>query len=334
MAFWGREQDKLPNIFGQLNLLQQHPFLNGVELKDVGIYTFFRNYFEQKVSHLNSVLRKIETKTATIEDYYFINLKERTDIEERVNNLLYTQEEDVEPMIQLPGDFFYQQLLKHIEQHLPEFYTILTANEGNPARLNYVIEQYFKHHHKDEPQTLYNKKRSYHTYNQWLDKRTKKTMRNALEKEFLSVDDRTKDYQKIKEALKDKAAEATVKRGVVEKTKNIWWKGLKNINQNESRLRNIKAEDVLLYLAAMKIFKAELPELKLATEVKLKNLSAADESSLLEKQIPFELPYAFIDENETAQTIWITDTMKMKDYGKFRRFLKDRRLPNLMILKV
>jgi len=323
MAFWGREQDKLPAIFNQLNLSQQHPFLNNVSIDDAGVYTFFKSYFKEKEQYLNEVLEKIANNTAKTEDYYFINLKERSNLKERANNLIKEQ-----PM-QLPGDFFHRQMLKHIEQHLPAFYTVLGANEGKP-KLNYVIHQYFAHNHQDEAPTLYNQKRNYRTYDQWLDKRNRKTQRNSLEPEYLSVKERSQIYENIKAELKDKKEEVTFKRGLAEKTKSQWLRGTKNINKNESQLWNIKTEDIILYLAAMQIFKGELPSLQLSDDVKLKNLSIKDESSLLENVIDFELPYTFKDENGAEKTIDITDRMKMKDYGKFRRFLRDRRLPNLM----
>jgi hypothetical protein len=100
---------------------------------------------------------------------------------------------------------------------------------------------------------------------------------------------------------------------------------LRDFQKSEKYIRHLKAQDMVLFWATKDILTNTGGSDLLAENIhqmKLQDIIPNSPTSPLSAQVPFEVVIH-------GKTIF-QNALKIKNYGDFRRFLKDRRLPNLM----
>jgi hypothetical protein len=110
-----------------------------------------------------------------------------------------------------------------------------------------------------------------------------------------------------------------------EKKKIIAERNYHHLTENEKVLRHIKACDMVLFMMVKDLLKSLEEPLFKSTDLKklkLKEVMPDAEKGILSMPIDFKLKFneKFICQGD----------MKLKNYGDFRRFLKDNRLKNLV----
>lgn len=321
LALYNLSLNELHHLFVNAELINcdnPHPFiLNVFANKPRSIYEFYKTYLEEKIKYLNNITdykkctflypdrKKWEERT----DMYYKELCERY-----INN-----------PIELPRNLFEDEIKKLLMDKHGDVFQNLDMNACNIA---YLIVYYFKHVYNDQNQLFYfNYKRTYKYFN-LLNNEVK---RNKLKEKFYSVDE-------LRELLSDKnyrdeITSIYIKGFKKTEEKEIAVRRLKKYEEdyrtNEKCIRRYKVQDILLFILSKNILintlgKINLGEIK---HYKLKDISLQQPTNILNLKIPFEIKLHFKD---GTKKIIKQESLKLKNYGDFFKFLYDARITSLL----
>ena len=308
-ALWGIFEHDMVRLLNTLQCFEKHPFLKREMLTEgKGIYAFFRRYFTAKKEYLKGLRAQLET--LALSDLHFLKFKDKGNIKQIVAEL-----KNKHPLA-LPRGFFDQKCREIAKKHLK-----LTIDENDDVV--YIINQAYP-----ISQEFYDYPRHYEILDKWLDKRDRRTKRNALTPQALNLEDRKRLLADMKTRLD--ATDNTVKiikRGILNLDADKVRRMRKSCLNTEQRLRWEQVQDKLLLLAALNIVKRKAG-LKGLETLDLAAISPGKEGNIFEHCVSYELPYPM--KKPKLDYVIYDHQMKLKDYGKFKRLLRDRRLPGLL----
>lgn len=310
MAYWGLYKDRISDLFFKLKLQSGIPYFKEEWLKvDKGIYDFFKAYYNAKIEYLEAINDFKEL-------YFFKNKRGNINL----NTIIGADRRIIYPLA-LPKDFFTKKCVEH-------FYSEKT--EIRNLKFSEILKLKFP-----DIQSFYNFPRKYDIFDDWLE--------NKVEKESVSVqpqslieEERREFIGAISTWLKDNKNENTteenctnIKRGKkiinYDKVKNLYHIML----NNEEQIRWTLMKD-RIFLELIRKFLIQKTNLAGIDTLNLSHFSPDSEHTLFNTPIAYSLLYK---SKVSPFEVKITEPkMKLKDYGKFRKLLKDRRLPGLFSL--
>ena len=317
LAFFGAVKHKLENTFRLCNLIESgnpHPFLYRINwMKCEGCLEFYKSYLEERISFFESLLRK-----KSYSDYYFLT----GNYSKKDNEYFISLAKKIKDKpVNLPRGLFKNEL------------TILLRQKGKPAIEQLVKGDKMKHntvfltnewYHQisDSYQPFYDFRRNYRTVDEWYDKRSKNST-SQIKKLLRTSEELAQLAEEIKISKRRRK-----KQHPDDNDKEFYSVYKKKVIENEKLIRHYRTSDQILFLMCKGLLTKENSEIKEAfnKDFFLKDISPENPNSILEIRIPFELPLKTAND----QIKKIREKFKVKDYGKFRKYLKDQRLKNLL----
>jgi len=339
LAYFNQNKESLNETFKLCNLTEApnaHPFLGRIELaKCKGIVDFYKKYLLQRAKFLDQCIMDKSFK-----EYHFLKIKDTSDT---IKALIEKQQNAV---LNLPRGLFKS----HIQTALTKGDTtskllkdVLADNTHNNA---FIIQEYFKRVEKDESQTFYEFKRSYELLTKLYDTRRPKDRKPAPPK-FFAPEELTEKYRDIKKklALKIDQKLAGVEKGSPEEARirSNFSKQYKKLMDDEKQIRLFKTCDMVQFLMVDQLYQQLGLEYKslvkkdqtgtsfqMGKEYSLREIIPDGQDGILSLKTQVKLPLYLDKGDSTECKIIVRDKMKIKNYGDFRLFLKDRRIKGLL----
>jgi len=314
LAFYGRDKHLLHNLYKECNLMDSknpHPFLNELSITD-SLIEYYRNYLFKREAYLDKCLKKCMQGKIGSPELHFLHLGER----EKRNGADYyikLAEKFLTMPINLPRGIFMDALIRHFKQAENEAFKNLVKTDR--VNTSFLLQEYLTKILSDNTQNFYNLKRTYRVFNNYYDNR-KPNSRDGLSELYFNVPQLSLESEKIKAAIL-KTKDPEVKENV--------HRNYKYYTENEKQIRKAKTCDIVLFLILRDLF----PSLESSVfkglainQIRLADILPNAETGILSQQIEIKLPLhgKFI----------VQRNIKLKNYGDFRRFLKDRRLESLL----
>lgn len=340
LAFYGRDRELLNNIFKKCKLTEsniKHPFLEKINPEDhFDFVSFYKAYLNERTNYLKKCL-----KDKDFNNYYFLKpnkLKNKSKDDKYFKTLakkMINQNDKDNIPINLPRGLFMDAIVEWFKNNgSDKMKEVVNSEKANTV---YLIQKYFEiERNLDKHQSFYDFKRSY----EFIDKLHNNRERNKrLIREYYTTMQLIDMIEKIKRQI-DVLPEYDARKNSHprKKMKAALW----DFKQNEKLIRFYKAQDMVLFLIAREILFKQIPEGIEEKNMKLSYIKPKPETGsdkdLLSLQIPFSLKYNYfsvdnkgkIDNKNKLGTITILqEDLKLKNYGDFIRFTKDRRLNNL-----
>jgi len=339
IAYYGRYKAEMKQIFKNCNLLDSaiaHPFLAKVMNKTHNdIVDFYTTYLIERGNYLSNCLKKQNYK-----NYHFL-YPEREKWQQR-NNDYYKKlaGKHLKLPIELPRGLFNDAIKKFLENNV----SMQQALEKGRCNTVYLIQNYFEAVRKDSWQQFYDFKRCYKCFDllHGIKKGNKLQSVYFSTAEFIAklktfdsdVDKYTNSqYNKEKERLRNAGKYRELKtfeeekEVTIEKTKNKLTRLQKDFEKNEKLLRLSKVQDMLLFWMAKNILVDKVLELDEIEKYKLKDIMPDSEKDILSKQTSFSITLNLKD--GIKKTIR-QKQIKLKNFGNFFRFVRDRRIASLL----
>lgn len=302
MAYWGLHQDRIESLFTTLKIDKGIPFFDKQWLaSEIGIYQFFRKYFAAKIIYLRSI--------NDFGNVHFLKNKRGP-----INLDTLIPPPGAEFPLALPRDYFTQKCK-----------ALLSVNNvDKELKFSELVNEKYK-----QLQSFYSYARNYEIFDNWLDDR-RPNNKVPLRLHYLDQTDRVQVTKELNEWLKKNSDQNS---GVMNGQKSMdrtKIKKLLKINyDNEEQIRWTMLKDKI-WLQAIKVMLAKETKLVGIENLTLTDFSPESKQSVLNSPIEYKLDYSRPKDNIHASIM--DPNMKIKDYGKFRKLLKDRRLPGLLSL--
>lgn len=334
LAYFSLYKTELTQTFTECNFIgdtNPHPFLKDIPINSGShLLNFYKTYLQKRQSFIEKCIR--EKKFA---EYHFLHLGDRFS----KNDVTYFKELckkyfDSIPM-SLPRNLFKDAIVSTIMQNGNEE---LKNNISSLTVVNsaYLIKLFFKYELNDSSQDFYEYKRSYEQLNKILYIRNTSNQFVATPSKYFNVDDlhkKVKLYIKtlpvLRPNIKDSPDQAKLR------------SKLNVILENEKQLRyNINCDSALVLMAKLLIkINAATLSLSPQEEIKLNELTPTAKTGILQKQIPYKVPIHYspdkpyeisYNQNVEPKEKYITEKLKLKNFGKVRGLVRDSRINNLM----
>ena len=315
LAFFARDKHRLPALFASMGLLggeQPHPFLARVGLDHAGVIGFYRAYLEARAKYLDGLKTTIKANPARIADFPYLRKPVRppADIQAHIKTLQ-------EQPINLPRQLFFPFIKSAL---IALGGPLQQAIEGaQRCNASYLLALYYQHFRQDHAQRYYACPRHYDlldkVYAHEQKSQAKPQQIKTMQWRYASAEGR-KMVSNIKAYLRssaEKRAGATKHKSTSPDNRFAEYQQL---SQNEKDIRELAVQDQVLFLAAQQL--AQHEQVEAVQKLKLQNLVR----DALNVSIAYALPLH-------GKKI-VSQHIKLKKIGEFRRFLKDRRLPALL----
>lgn len=339
LAFYGRDYLMLNDIFRQCKLVGStisHPFLYKLNPENYhDIVSFYIAYLNERKNYLVQCNRNKDYAS-----YYFLKYNSTKFTAETANyckdlakKLMNTHSHDNHP-INLPRGLFNDAIVKWFKENgTPEMQAIAKSERVNAT---YLIQKYFELECQgDTNQSFYDYQRSYGFIDK-LNNPGRNT--NQFHRKYYTID----ELAKMANDLKTKISKLPEPGAHNKYIRPIMQSELSDYKQNEKILRLYKTQDRILFLMASEILFQQKPEGLTEKDLKLSNIKPKPENDtdkdLLSTQLPFSLQYQFYDVTANGEVDYkkkkgeitiFQKELKLKNYGDFIRYTKDRRLNNL-----
>jgi hypothetical protein len=327
IAFYGSTKKELQAMFKECKLIDSeiaHPFLATMRYDDFsGVIAFYEAYLKAKIVYLEKCQNEKHYEKYS---WLRLNKAKKRDNADFIKDL--TKNYLTMPIFFPRGLFtepIKQLLLEKSETQ--SFKNVI----NNAARVNasFMVEEYYESELNDSPQYFYKEKRSYKLFNQCKDNRGFREKRDTLPNQFFSIREFVEMMPDLEKWIKTKPI--SNKKGENEQESKR--KALRIFEKNEKHIRQEKAKDMVLFLMVKDIMlkSGDATLLKDNIEkLKLSEISPDSEIGILSLQKTFAVKQEY--KNQQGQTVskTIQAQLKYKNYGDFRRFIKDRRMNNLM----
>jgi hypothetical protein len=341
LAFYGRDFLMLKDIFRQCKLVDSsspHPFLSKLNPENhFDIISFYKAYLGERKIYLEQCNRNKDYKS-----YYFLKFNsqkfttETTEYcKDLAKKLMNTHSQDNHP-INLPRGMFNDAIVEWFKKHGNPQLQVIANNE----RVNtvYLIQKFFELEN-DTNQPFYDFQRSYEFIDKLENFNNMKGGRPLpLQRKYYSIQQLADKIDDVKTRI-TKLPESEPNDSHPRKRMLA---ALSDYKQNEKLLRLYKTQDRILFLVASDILFAQKPQGLEENDLKLSNVKTKPENDsdkdLLSSQLPFRFPYQYWDvtskgeidhKYKKGEAIIFQKKLKLKNYGDFIRYTKDRRLNNL-----
>lgn len=315
LAFFGGEKNNLPATFRLCNLIESenpHPFLEKIKLANCrNNLDFYLAYLAERKSFLESLI-----KNAEFDKHNFLVGAGKGSDEEYFKDLAKTI---ASKPVNLPRGLFKDALIEMLQVKGNDAMKILVAGEKVRHNVIFLINELYKQE-GDSYQKFYDFSRNYRTVDEWYDDRPFNSIK-PIKELFKTTEELTSLAIEIK-----KSGDMKLSRKGREFEQPFYNVYAKKVIENEKFIRHYRAADQMLFLMTKGLLT------KVNTSVKdalsgflLRNISPDNERSILETRIDFSIPFKTGSEEKH-----VFDNFKIKDYGKFRKYLKDRRIPSLL----
>lgn len=365
LAYFSSNKDKLPGIFAVCNLVNSrncHPFLHKIDINNChGILDFYDQYLTQRHDFLTCIGEN------QYGSYHFLNTGER--IKQTQNDYIKKLAQkfkgtgnafpkksiphDQDISINLPRNLFLEPILNAFKTgSYKEFNQVMKASKRK--NVSFIISKYYEFFLNDSSQKFYNFKRSYEFLDKIFDTRKAGETRQPLKRKYFSTEELAGLGETIPLMLNKRIAKQIQKKGpgISEEEKDAIQKANQHLysqfNENEKQLRLNKTCDMVLFLMAEAMLKRN-EKINIGARqanYKLKQITPNASTGILSIQtdIDIDLPYRYetnIDKVKGVQTAKselskiytkkiVRPALKSKNYGDFRRLLKDRKVERLI----
>jgi len=348
LAYFGINRDTLVQTFKLCNLIESnnpHPFLANIRIDDCsGILDFYKTYLNLRLKYLTSC--KMEGKW---NDYHFLKLGEKQRETGKPYIVKLAGKLKDEAVSNIPRGLFLKPITQALKSN-PQTASLILGHEGDRMNVSYLIHQYFTRILNDSPQELYTYKKSYELLNKIFD--DKKNKRDTIAKKYFTTEELTKKMQKINRGSDQNeitlAIDNRVKKHIndnkiyddkgKERVKENYKNRFKDFTDSEKQIRLSKTCDMVLFMLIDEIFRKEYvvdngvlnrrqkvttqSPVEIGSGFKLSEIKPDTDSGILSLQTTVSL-------NIQSKTI-VKESIKIKNYGDFRGFLKDRRIASLL----
>jgi hypothetical protein len=317
LAMFGSEKENIKKYFVELKLMQKesdviHPFLNIISIdKCHGIVDFYIAYLKEKEKFIENVkdFVKINTETAVKDKYGYIlsiDVKKATDKD-------FTQFP-----IFLPRGLFREAIIKALQVHKPE---LNIQGRDNIVR---CLSRFLD----NQKQPFYNNPRYIKPYDRETNTEGVPVEFNTrlaeLNIEIKEIEQRLEEATmfrhneaKLNGKNSEEATDAKEEEQHIKYQLNDYQKEVDKIRDFDKVVRYTESNDRALWLMILDLLKSQHPELKDLEEKKLEDIESILDSP--------------VKAREKIYDVYVTDdSLKIKNYGKLRSILKDRRLQGLV----
>ncbi len=334
IALFNRDRNaliELTNLFRNAKLIKSenpHPFLNKViEHKPTDTIDLYWKYLEERRKYLSELLKKKNFKDAA-----FLHAER---VKWAVRNKQYYKDlatRYLHQTIDLPRGLFEKDIkvrLLGLCENRPDLSEFEKELEKSECNVTYMILLYHKYINKDNIQSFYNFEKSY-KITELLDGEKRYKPLNAYKnRDFKGDIDRHVDNlmveQKTKSSkLKGKVIKASAEEKEIERRRLR--KYFKEYDDNERLLRRLKVQDIIMFMLAKNMLGESV------SNFKMKGIKPNKDEGILEVMIPFKITVEVKDSltRETKKIDIYQDSIKIKNYGDFYRFLYDDRVKTLL----
>ena len=311
LAYFGVEKENLERTFKLCKLIDSenpHPFLNRINWKKCNeSLTFYIQYLEERKRFFETLI-----KEKNFADYYFLTGQQK--VKDRNYFISLAEQIKVKP-VNLPRGLFKDALITLLQQKEDPTTKTLFDGENTQHNVVYLINELFKKN--DLYQPFYDWRRNYRTVDEWIDDRPGD--RKPLNKKYKSPKELAELANEIQKSKEKKNEDTDLLFYTVYKKKVI---------ENEKMIRHCRASDQMLFLMCKDILGREDDKVKEAFKGSfyLHDISPESPKSILETRVTFAIPV----ETDSRQTKYVEEEFKVKNYGIFRKYLKDKRLGSLL----
>lgn len=331
LAFYGRDREQLKQLAQDTGLTtgaHAHPFLARViNGNHMGIVSLYRDYLTKRQEYLERIDKEIKTRHLKPDAVQKILAKypwlQRTPPYFDKNKAKRLLENNA--TINLPRNLLHPFILHALGKiDCPPLQSAIqqaTAdNHGTPPNVSYLMQLYYQHYRNDGYPAVYDAKRNYTLIDKALDTRKandRKSMLLPLRKHYIDNSElRDKNaalHNKIATWIEQEPAKKSSlsHEQSIAQRKKMW----RTLQQTEKRIRQIRVQDQALFLTVGWL----MPSLLRADGAQAK-LQTID-SQILNQHSPIQLHI----HGKTVRQ----QSLRIRKFGEFRRFLKDRRLPTL-----
>jgi hypothetical protein len=348
IAFYGATKDELPDRFKECGMLDSdnaHPFIERVLSKKCrGIVEFYTHYLEERVRYLN-FCKSTEKKC---EAYHWLNLnriKSRADTS--YGPKLAKKYTENHP-INFPRGVFTLAIRNLLQEKEPRLIPVLnnaqalqTKNEkGQNQSVHpvfntvFLLKAYHEHVQGDADQSFYAWPRQYKILNQFFARNQRPF--DPVQVKPLTHSQIIENRPHVKQWINRLTQ---VDRNTREPIKVSKTASFNDFDQNEKTLRHRQAQDRLLTLLAKEMLQnasdAQVLQDNL-NQLKLKEIGPNQDKGPLAQTVDYSIKLSFTEQvngkpTSNAVTKAIRQkNLKLKNFGDLKRFVRDRRLSNLM----
>jgi hypothetical protein len=350
------------DTFELCNLIKSenpHPFLNKIDIsQSQGILDFYRQYLSLRLEYLRYCI-----KERKFSDYHFLKLEanKHKPLNDKIISVLKRYTVDTIP--NMPRGLFHKPILDALRSTAKTQGLAAEIEKLERANTAYIIDLYFKKILNDRPQDFYSFKKTYEVLNKLYDPRNSKQMRNALPQKYFNTDELARKTAVNSPGQKDNEITRLIatKFKDNENKKGQYMARYNAFTDNEKQIRLVKTCDEVLFMMLDDIFRKNFlvdngklkkqnngtaPVINLGNDYKLGSINPESDKGFLTLQTEAKLEIPFVYETNKDKVLKIKDapsvlsglqkktiireTIKIKNYGDFRAFLKDRRINSLM----
>lgn len=317
LAFFGRDKHTLKETFalcGLINSDNPHPFLSELLRNDFDkckdCRSFYKTYLEYRLSYLKSI-----PKNKNVDNYHF--LVSRNEKKDDGYFITYAEAVSNKPN-NIPRSIFRDALVNLLQQKKDhQLAQQLAASGIGDNNAVFLINEFYKLL-QDKYQSFYDFERNYRVVDEWKNIRPGGPNK-PLKQHFLSSEQLTSLAEDIKKNNRQKNKDGDL----------MFYTAFgKQVIDNERRIRYFRAADQALLLMVKDLLTTENENIKksMQEEFKLQDISPTNEKSVLNRSAIFKQNI----KSDSGKIKTISAKSKIKDYGKFRKELKDKRLPALL----
>lgn len=320
-ALYGKDKAKLPGLLKEFRLIESsnpHPFIQNTMKRECrGIAEFYSQYLEDRKLYLAKA-----KQAKNYESMHWLHLNQAKLLQEPDFHVKLA-ERYLNGPFNFPRGVFSALLKNHLS--IPDSPLNQILNKEDRANAVYLLKKLFEKS-EDQSQWFYKAKRSYKIFDRL---QVKKNSFSKLIPQYYSPE----GFQEKLPKLKTWIASLPETNSAKSPERANRTADLVSFKKNEKHIRHLAAQDQVLFLMVKDLIMKVWPDLfqnpSQLNEMKLRAISPDGDQSVLSQFIPASL---IIKKGKNPDDIInITQNqLKIKNYGDFRRFVKDRRIPGLL----
>jgi hypothetical protein len=339
LAFFGKNKETLADTLRLCNLIDSgnpHPFLLKTNIENCsGILEFYIQYLELRGEYLNQCLQK---KNYTRYHYLKLNNEQKD-----IKALMKKQKEAV---MNLPRGLFHKPIFDALKNSEKTKKLAEELEKKDRVNVSFIIREYFRKIGDDDYQEFYSYKRSYELLNKLYDERRDRD-RSPVRPVYFTEQELKAKEKEIKQKL-EKRIQQHIQKNKFQtpedkaRVQANYRKQYKQFLENEKQIRLFKTCDMVLFLMVDQLYrkgnflfdgdkgKQHAHELEICQKYKLREIKPDSEKSILSEQVGAQLRVYYPEKEKDHFKIIVREHMKIKNYGDFRAFLKDRRVTGML----
>ncbi|MDR1004280.1 MAG: type VI-B CRISPR-associated RNA-guided ribonuclease Cas13b [Prevotellaceae bacterium] len=314
IAYYGQYKDEMERIFRNCKLIDSeiaHPFLPDVmKACPADIVSFYKAYLTERLKYLDKCI-----KSGNYKSYAFLHA-DRIRWQER-NTEFY--KDLARRYLQLPIDLprgLFAEPIKEILLGDENMKSIVSQDRVNTS---YLIMKWFACCKHDDSQAFYKFKRNYELF----DRLNNRDASNRLQKSYYTLDELNREAGNL--SLQITEYTNKYKGDDHEKEAHRMQRLRHQYVDTEKLIRLYRIEDILLFVMAKDILISE-PEIEDIERYKLQEIKPDSDSDILSAQTAIQIKVRFGNTDFVIKQ----DNLKIKNYGDFKRFLHDSKMPSLL----